>query len=123
MRCTIVTSILIRVTNLETCRAFYRDILGLGAPMLDSNFWVEFQLGNTSLCLEKADWSEKLPPKSARVSWMLTVESLENFSTMMQKYGYAEGTDSSDRLGFPVKIFADPEGNPFYVTERKNNPE
>ena len=28
----------VRVTDLAVCRVFYRDVLGLGVPLVDSNF-------------------------------------------------------------------------------------
>ena len=47
--------VVIQVSNLELCRAFYRDVLGLGAPVMDSSFWVEFRLDSqSSLFLEKS---------------------------------------------------------------------
>ena len=42
--------IVIKVKNLTTCKVFYRDVLGLGDPVLDSNFRVEFQIDD-SFCL------------------------------------------------------------------------
>ena len=36
--------ILLRVRNLSVCRAFYRDVLALGAPATDSSFLCRFAL-------------------------------------------------------------------------------
>ena len=48
--------VVIQVSNLDLCRAFYRDVLGLGAPVMDSSFWVEFRLDSqSSLFLEKSE--------------------------------------------------------------------
>ena len=45
--------IVVKVENLDLCRVFYRDILELGPPISDSNFWVEFRLQkDVSLVLE-----------------------------------------------------------------------
>ncbi|NQZ59453.1 MAG: VOC family protein [Lentisphaeraceae bacterium] len=38
--------IIISVADLDRARAFYRDVLGLGAPVVDSNHWIEFQMEN-----------------------------------------------------------------------------
>ena len=35
--------VIIKVNDLDLCRKFYRDVLNLGDPVLDSSFWVEFQ--------------------------------------------------------------------------------
>ncbi len=114
------SGVVIRVQNLETCRSFYRDVLNLGVPVLDSNFWVEFRInGNTSLYLEKAECGEKIAAPNSRIAWMLHVKDLKAFEENMEKYGYHGNTDSADRIGFPVRYFQDPEGNGFYVAEIK----
>ena len=111
---------LVRVSNLDSCRSFYRDVIGLGSPVMDSGCWVEFRSGGVSVLLEKCEWGERVPPASGRVSLMLTVDSIEAFSKRMTDAGYPEGADSADRFGYRVKCCSDPEGNLFYVTERKS---
>lgn len=110
---------LVRVSDLDSCRIFYRDVVGLGAPVMDSGCWVEFRSGGAVVCLEKCEWGEKVPPASGRVALMLTVASMEAFSKRMMEAGYPEGADSADRFGYRVKCCSDPEGNLLYVTERK----
>ena len=114
------SGVVIRVNNLDICRPFYRDVLGLGAPVMDSNFWVEFRVNGTmSLFLEKAEWGEKIIPPNERVAWFLQVPSLAEFIQKMEKYGYQKETASADRVGFPVRVYKDPEGNEFFVSEMK----
>ena len=48
--------ILLRVRNLSVCRAFYRDVLALGAPATDSSFLCRFALApDTFLTLVPRD--------------------------------------------------------------------
>lgn len=110
---------LVRVSNLDSCRTFYRDVIGLGAPVLDSSCWVEFRSGGMTILLEKCEWGEKVPPASGRIAFMLTVDSFQVFFKRLADAGYPEGSDSADRFGYRVKCCSDPEGNLFYVTERK----
>ena len=42
---------IIRVADLGTCRAFYQDVIGLGPPVVDSSFWVEFQIAQGQMVL------------------------------------------------------------------------
>ncbi|OGV53643.1 MAG: hypothetical protein A2X49_06220 [Lentisphaerae bacterium GWF2_52_8] len=108
--------IIIKVENLDRCRSFYRDILGLGAPVLDSNFWVEFKLsGEVSLALEKAQSEEKMPISRGRISWICRVESLEEVINRLDQYGFQPLYEEESRLDFKMYVFCDPEGNPFYV--------
>ena len=53
--------VVVKVENMKASRSFYRDVLNLGPPIMDSNFWVEFKLGSSaSLILEQVDPAEKL---------------------------------------------------------------
>ena len=53
------------VADLAAERAFYRDVVGLGEPVMNSNVWVEFKLGECSFCLEQAAPNKApLPPHS-----------------------------------------------------------
>ena len=46
--------VIIKVNDINLCRRFYRDILNLGDPVVDSSFCVEFQVSKDfSLTLEK----------------------------------------------------------------------
>ena len=46
-------SFVLSVADLAAERAFYRDVVGLGEPVMNSNVWVEFKLdGGASFCLE-----------------------------------------------------------------------
>lgn len=111
------TGIVIKVKNLTSCKAFYRNILDLGDPILDSNFRVEFQCGSSfSLVLEKTPWDEPLPPASNRIVWLYQTADAKTVWTKMISYGFpvpnlSEVVANGERLC----RFADPEGNPFYV--------
>ena len=110
------TGIVIKVRNLTVCKAFYRDILGLGDPVLDSNFRVEFQSGSFSLILDKSPWDEPQQPVSNRIIWLYRSADARKIWTKMVSYGFhmpdlTEVVANGERLC----RFADPEGNPFYV--------
>ena len=109
--------IVIRVKNLTSCKAFYRDILNLGDPVLDSNFRVEFFQDGFSLLLEKVPWDTPLAPGSARVAWFFCGGSAESIREKMNDYGYPVplAPVQADKGGKVLCRFEDPEGNPFYV--------
>ena len=107
---------MIKVKNLTSCKAFYRDILELGDPVLDSNFRVEFRSGSFSLILDKSPWDEPQQPVSNRIIWLYRSADARKIWTKMVSYGFpvpnlAEVVANGERLC----RFADPEGNPFYV--------
>ena len=114
--------IVLKVKNLPACRAFYRDILDLGEPVLDSSFRVEFRFGEVfSLILEKDPWENVLPPPAERVAWFFADGDAETIRKRMTDYGYPAPSDVScdAKAGMPLCHFVDPEGNPFYVRSDK----
>ncbi|MBR2426193.1 MAG: hypothetical protein IKB16_05560 [Lentisphaeria bacterium] len=114
------SGIVIRVKDMDLCRSFYQNVVGLGAPVMDSSFWCEFNInGNSSLYLEKADIDETLHAATGRIAWMLQVPDLPAFTSQMEKSGYSVAHTSADRVGFIVYAYRDPEGNLFYVTEKR----
>ena len=114
--------IVLKVKNLPACRAFYRDILELGEPFLDSSFRVEFRFSEEfSLILEKNPWETDLPPAGERVAWLYAAGNAETIRQRMTDYGYPvpAATPPNDRGGMALCHFSDPEGNPFYVPSGK----
>ena len=109
--------IVIKVKNLTLCKAFYRDILELGDPVLDSSFRVEFRFGEVfSLFLEKNSWEEPLPPVSGRTAWFYQCGNAAEIRQKMRAYGYPEPCIScADEAGMEFCRFTDPEGNLFYI--------
>ncbi len=116
-----VFGIIIKVENIDICRSFYRDVLGFGPPVMDSNFWIEFQTPEGfSLFLEKKKDTEKLPDTDwhGKISWLYKVNDIDKMIERLKSYGHEPVEDEEDqKLGFRVYVFCDPEGNPFYLTK------
>ncbi len=110
--------IVIQVRNLTACKAFYRDIIGLGDPVQDSNFQVEFRCGEAfSLFLVKNFWEEPLQLSgSSSVSWFYAGENAETIQEKMRTYGFSDDKAIVEtKAGRSFCRFTDPEGNAFYV--------
>ena len=111
--------IVIQVSNLELCKAFYRDVLGLGAPVMDSTFWVEFKLDDhASLFLEKSEVLDT-SGKRGHISWIYRADNLDDLKEMLVSYGYITQKVATDLVGFSVYRLHDPEGNPFFIAPKK----
>jgi predicted enzyme related to lactoylglutathione lyase len=107
--------VIIKVENIDVCRSFYRDVLELGSPIIDSNFWVEFKLQeNVSVVLEQVAEGEKLTPGRDRVSWLYRVQHIEEMLSKLKEHGHQPHSEE-ERIGFRVYQFLDPEGNPFHL--------
>lgn len=112
-------SLVLRVRDIGKCRAFYRDTLALGTPVLDSPFWVEFQMcDGGKLCLEAIDPKTVLARQDSSPVWMMEAdeeltEQLASFRLPQQK--------TPEIMGYSVTAFRDPEGNVFYLTVSKEH--
>ena len=112
--------VVVRVENLNVARAFYRDILELGAPIMDSTFWVEFKLGDSAaLVLEQARPGEKLVSTKGRVAWVCETPDIDELVDRLQELGHVPLPGETDKIGFKVLKYQDPEGNPFYLKSAK----
>ena len=115
-----VYGVVIKVENLSLCRAFYRDVLQLGPPVMDSNFWVEFKLDNgSSLVLEGVSQGDKLPPGKGRIAWLCKVSDLRGVVTTLKEKGFEPVASEEEQGGIRVIQYCDPEGNPFYLCASK----
>ena len=111
--------VVIQVSNLELCRAFYRDVLGLGAPVMDSSFWVEFRLDSqSSLFLEKSEVLDT-SRNGGRISWIYKTDDPDSLMDILASYGYVPKKIPTDQAGFTVYRLHDPEGNPFFIAPKE----
>jgi len=115
-------SFVLTVTDLGAERAFYRDVVGLGDPVLNSNVWVVFDLGSgSSFCLEKTAPGKGTPPQNGRSSFLFVVDSVADFDKRYREHGF-EGESVGipcEHLGMHARQYPDPEGNLFRVTDRR----
>lgn len=115
-------SFVLAVSDLSAERAFYRDVVGLGDPVLNSNVWVEFALDDgSSFCLEKATGDKAALPPVGRTGFLFFVESLDDFDKRYREHGF-DGESAGipcDQTGFHARQYPDPEGNLFRVTDRR----
>jgi catechol 2,3-dioxygenase-like lactoylglutathione lyase family enzyme len=115
-----IYGVTIKVENLTVCRTFYRDILRLGAPVMDSNFWVEFKLkNNVSLLLDEAGQGEKLSSGRGRISWMCEIKDFDDTVSLLKDKGHKPISEEEERDNKRVIQFCDPEGNPFFLVADK----
>lgn len=115
-----IYGVVIKVENLNVSRTFYRDVLRLGPPVMDSNFWVEFKLDKkTSLLLEEAAPGEKLPTGRGRIGWLCEVEDFQDTVEVLKEKGHEPIAEEEERGGKKVLPFCDPEGNLFYLVAEK----
>lgn len=116
-------SLVLQVADIAVERAFYRDVVGLGEPVMNSNVWVEFKLdGGTSFCLEQAAPNMPDLPPHGRTQFLFFVDSLDEFD---KRYHERNPEDAPDGIpcgqtGIHAVQYPDPEGNLFRVTDKQH---
>ena len=109
--------LVLQVSDLAAERAFYRDTVGLGEPVMNSNVWVEFKLDNgASFCLEQAAPNKAPLPPHSRTEFLFFVE---RYHALDFPGASAEGVPC-DQTGIRAVQYPDPEGNLFRVTDRRH---
>ncbi len=103
--------IYIKVRNLDACRTFYRDLLELGTPIIDSNFWVEFAIGDgLRLVLEKSA-ATYLEHAASATSFILYTDGIERLIERLAEHGYNPQPVEMARPGATFYRCLDPEDN------------
>ena len=104
------------VRDVPRARAFYRDVLGLEPGGMDSDHWVEFEIGNTTFGVGNGEPLGYEPGKSSGAAF--EVDDIAAARTKL----VAHGVEASEVHETPVCFvcFArDPEGNGFALHKRK----
>jgi catechol 2,3-dioxygenase-like lactoylglutathione lyase family enzyme len=118
--------VLIRVKNIDQMRSFYRDVLLMGPPEVDSNYWVEFKLSDDlNLILELIE-NEQLPginpppsPPEGSVLFVYKINDLDEFARHLETNKLSPISEEKERFGKRVIRYMDPEGNHFYLLSEK----
>ena len=109
------SGVLIRVADLDQQRIFYRELLMLGNPLVDSAFWVEFSAPDgTRIILEKSE-AAYLEHEVSATTLVLSTPHLERIRTELELHNYPI---TADEKAHPGEVFyrgQDPEGNVFYL--------
>ena len=109
------SGVLIRVANLDQQRIFYRELLMLGNPVVDSAFWVEFAAPDgTRIILERSE-AAYLEHEVSATTLVLSTPLLDRIRTELELHNYPI---TADEKAHPGEVFyrgQDPEGNVFYL--------
>ncbi len=109
--------IIISVDNLDRAREFYRDTLLLGAPVVDSNHWVEFQLSN-GLVLGVRQQPNASAQKGCNTMWVYYSVDYSDIREQLLDAGFAPLKIAAPPVGLKAEIFSDPEGNRFTLAQK-----
>jgi len=122
-------AVVVRARDLPRMRRFYSQVVGLGEPVVDSNFWVEFQSGEGANVLalvrapvvpgaQEASQEAADRPGECRVAACLVVENLQRFRSRLDEADVRQLGTVRLPSGARGVYFSDPEGNMVLAVER-----
>ena len=112
------------VSDMDRSVKFYRDVLGFSLRF-DSPEWSEFDAGQTTLSLHITDRApaEETPHTSSppgRCQIGLQVEDIDEFHEHLTRQGVScLRSPMLEDFGTKLAKYADPDGLPFSVSERR----
>ena len=116
--------VIIKVNDIDLCRFFYRDVLTLGEPVVDSSFWVEFQTDSGFFLMLEKTTAGFLEHESSATSWACRVPSINTVKEHFRRYGYKLNIDRRLHEGEVLYRCQDPEKNIFYIfSDEPEDPE
>jgi catechol 2,3-dioxygenase-like lactoylglutathione lyase family enzyme len=109
------SGVLLRVKDIKKQRIFYRDLLRLGNPLVDSDFWVEFATADGGrIILEKSE-ANYLEHLASATSMIIAVTDKDAVIKELLDHKYKITVNEKVHPGEAFHRGEDPEGNVFYL--------
>lgn len=105
-----VCEIVIQVNDLEQCRYFYREMLALGEPVIDSCETAVFQVSPETTLVLKKSCARYLEHTSSAVSWTLVTGDFDKLCAELEEHGHLSGEEFR-HFGLRARYVLDPEEN------------
>jgi hypothetical protein len=110
--------IVIRTTDMQRSRFFFRNVLMLGEPELDSNFWLRFALpGGGHLFVEASPAPPVMLEGYRRMPWVYQPKNPKKVLASLEKAGHDTEAKVLEQGGMILHRVADPDDNIFFVAE------
>ena len=106
--------VVIDVKNIDRMRSFYLHLLELGTPVVESNFWVEFQDPVSGLIIalhQTGSAPISGEEKSDHIAICIQVNDLEQCKRKLAKHGIRNIQEGVLPNGYRYISFSDPETN------------
>lgn len=116
---TSVAFIVYAVNDVERSRAFYEGALGLKLSRRWENEWIEYDIGDTSLAIARADKDN--PAGGKRPAVAFEVSDLDAFVVGLKANGVKIVQDVFDTPVCRMAVVQDPDGNEFIIHKLKSS--
>lgn len=108
-----INTIFVYVRDMARAKHFYSETLGLGKPLVDSKFWVEFKLpdGDTHFALHHSDKHPRGEGATGAFKLSLEVHDILKCAAQLKERGVRFHYEPRKEYGFWLAEFEDMEGN------------
>ena len=116
-----INVVFIYTRDMARLRFFYEEAFGLGKPVIDAKWWVEYAVGDGShLALHQAEamQMESLDHRKGTVRFSFDVTQMAKFIDHIKKLGGTFHYEGRQEYGFFLSEFEDPEGNVVRLYEK-----
>ena len=112
----VVAFIVYAVNDVERSRTFYEGALGLKLSRRWENEWIEYDIGDTSLAIARADKDN--PAGGKRPTVAFEVRDLDTFVARLKAKGVKIVQDVFDTPVCRMAMVFDPDGNTICIHKR-----
>jgi predicted enzyme related to lactoylglutathione lyase len=120
-----INVVFLYVLDLEKQRAFYEAAFGLGKPVVNAKWWIEYEVGDGShLALHQVDiQSTKTATLGAgSTKFSFDVDNIHHFTEKLKELGATFRFEPRQEFGFWLAEFEDPEGNHVRLYQKAGKP-
>lgn len=109
-----INVVFLYVLDLPKVRKFYESAFGLGTPVVDAKWWVQYKLGDGSdLAFHQIDaqHAERAGLGQGSVRFSIEVDDICAYTEKLKALGATFRYEPRKEYGFWLAEFEDPEGN------------
>ncbi|MBN2329451.1 MAG: VOC family protein [Candidatus Omnitrophica bacterium] len=115
-----INAVFIYVKDMAEMRRFYETVLGLNAPIVESDMWVEYDLPGSRFALHQGDeriLNEQSPLRNT-VKFSLEVDDLSSLCASLKEKGVEIVFEPREDFGSLLAEILDVEGNPIRLIQK-----
>jgi extradiol dioxygenase family protein len=117
-----INTVFVYVQDLEASKKFYGQRLGFGEPVINTKFWVEYELpgggSHFALHLKEAEFFRGLDREKQTMKCSIEVHDAVGYAALLKSRGVRFVYEPRKEYGFWLAEFLDHEGNHLRLYEK-----
>lgn len=117
-----INTIFIYVQDLKAAREFYENTLGFGQPVIDTKFWIEYELpgggSHFAIHLKEKEFFQGQDRAKHTMKCSFEVQDIQGYTAQLKSRGVRFVYEPRKEYGFWLAEFLDHEGNHLRLYEK-----